>query len=54
MSLLQLLCWDCHEPIEEATAEQVRTNPHLPEWMSRSRTRVCVECALRRMTEEDR
>ncbi len=45
----RMLCWDCHAPIEDLTAEQVRTNPQLPEWMSSSTTKVCADCALLRM-----
>lgn len=41
-----LLCWRCQEPLDEAEAVTVRTNPDLPEWMSRSVTKVHPKCAL--------
>lgn len=42
---LILHCWYCHEELEERDSVVVRTNPHLPEWMGKSVTRVHPECA---------
>lgn len=44
----KLLCWFCREPLEESEAVKVRTNPHLPEWQSKSTTLVHPGCHDRR------
>lgn len=50
MSHLQLLCWECHEPIEEDEALGVFTKPDDP-W-SQSTTRICRECFDKREVDD--
>jgi len=48
-----LLCWDCKELMGECDAHRVRTNPGVPEWMSKSTTLVCPTCHDRRVDPPD-